>query len=96
MMSFFELNTLKVNINVPNFCRNDELSFSWTHYLLTDSEVFILFAENSQILLKISIILILLIFMFTVALYQKNWVVNNIKSSQVNSNSNSTHHCGRN
>ena len=32
--------------------------------LLTDSELFILFAENSQILLKISVILILLTFMY--------------------------------
>ena len=36
--------------------------------LLTDSELFILFAENSQILLKISVILILLTFICLVAL----------------------------
>jgi hypothetical protein len=43
-------------------CRNDELSstMSWIGCLLTDLELFILFAENSQILLKISVIPILL------------------------------------
>jgi hypothetical protein len=40
--------------SVPNFCHNDELS--WVDSLLTDSEVFILFAENSQIRLKNSVI----------------------------------------
>ena len=35
-------------------CHNDELSLSWFDCLLTDSEVFILFAEINQILLKIS------------------------------------------
>ena len=35
---------------------------SWVGYLLKDSELFILFAENSQILLKITVILILLTF----------------------------------
>ena len=39
--------------------------------LLKDSEVFILFAENSQILLKISVTPVLLTFMSLVALYQK-------------------------
>ena len=45
-------------------CRNDELSstMSWVGCLLKDTELFILFAENSQILLKISVIPILLIF----------------------------------
>ena len=45
-------------------CRNDELSstMSWVGCLLKDTELFILFAENSQILLKISFIPILLIF----------------------------------
>ena len=39
-------------------CRNDELSstMSWVGCLLKDSEFFILFSENSQILLKISVI----------------------------------------
>ena len=69
---------------MPNFCHNDELSssLSWVDCLLTDSEVFILFAENSQILLKISVVPIYLTFMYLVALYQKNWAVNNIKSTQ--------------
>ena len=46
-------------------CRNDELSLmmSWIDYLLLDSELFILFAENSQIFIKISAIPTLLTFM---------------------------------
>ena len=43
----------------------------WVDSLLTDSEGFFLFAENSQILVKISIILIFLTFMYLVTLYQK-------------------------
>jgi hypothetical protein len=68
---------------------NDELSLTmiWFGCLLKDSELFISFAENSQILLKISVILILLTFIYLVALYL---LVNN----QLNSSSNSTHHCG--
>ena len=44
---------------------NDELSstMSWVGCLLKDSELFILFAEISQIFLKISVITILLIFL---------------------------------
>ena len=42
---------------------------SWVGYLLDESELFILFAENSQILLKISVIPILLAFVYLVALY---------------------------
>ena len=57
--------------------------------LLTDSDLFILFAENSQILLKIYVIPILLTFMYLVAL---NLLVNN----QINSSLNSTHHFSRN
>ena len=70
-------------------CRNDELNstMSWVGCLLKDSELFILFAENSQILLKISVIPILLIFIYLAAL---NLLVNN----QLNSSSNSTHHYG--
>ena len=41
---------------------------SWVLYLLKDSELFIFFAESSQILLKISVILILLTFIYLVAL----------------------------
>jgi hypothetical protein len=52
--------------------------------LLEDSELFILLAENSQTLLKIPVIPILLTFMYLVAL---NLLVNN----QLNSSSNSTH-----
>ena len=49
--------------------RNDELSWmmSWVGCLLNDSELFILFAENSQILLNISVIPILLTFIYLVA-----------------------------
>ena len=70
-------------------CRNDVLSstMSWVGCLLPNSELFILFAENSQILFKISVIPILLTFIYLVAL---NLLVNN----QLNSSSNSTHHCG--
>ena len=61
---------------------------SWVGWLITkNSESFVLFAENSQILVKFSVIPILLIFMYPVAL---NLLVNN----QLNSSSNSTHHCG--
>ena len=41
---------------------------SWVGYLLTNSELFILFAENSQILLKISVIPILSTFIYLAAL----------------------------
>jgi hypothetical protein len=73
---------------VTIMCRNDELSsmMSRVGCVLPDSEFFILFAENSQMLLKISVITILLTFMYLVAL---NLFVNN----QLNSSWNSTHHC---
>jgi len=66
-------------------CHNDELSstMSWVGWLLKDSELFILFAENRQIRLKISVIPILLTFIYLVALYL---FVNN----QLNSSSNSS------
>ena len=56
--------------------RNDELSLamSLVGCLLKDSELFILFAENSQILLEISVIPIILAFIYLVAL---NLLVNN-------------------
>ena len=74
---------------VAIMCRNDELSstMSWVGCLLKDSKLFILFAENSQILLKISVIPILLTFIYLVAL---NLLVNN----HLNSSSKSTHHSG--
>ena len=59
----------KFNIEIESIiCRNDELSstMSWVGCLLKDSKVFILFAENSQILHKISAISILLTFMYLV------------------------------
>ena len=63
-------------------CRNDDLSsgMSWVGCLVNDSELFILFAENSQILLKISVIPILLTFMYLVAL---NLLVNNKLNSSL-------------
>ena len=63
-------------------CHNDELSWrmSWVGCLLKDSEIFVLFAENSQILLKISVIPILLTFMYLVAL---NLLVNNQLNSSL-------------
>ena len=60
------------------------MRMSWGGYLLKDSELFILFAEDSQILLKISVILILLTFIYLVALYL---LVNNQLNSSSNSNS---------
>ena len=55
---------------VTIMCRNDELSamMSCIGCLLKDSELFVLFVENSQILLKISVIPILLTFIYLVAL----------------------------
>ena len=78
-----------VDIWVTIMCHNDELSLtmSWVGCLLPDSELLILFAENSQIFPRISVIPILSTFMCLVAL---NLLVNN----QLNSSSNSTHHCG--
>ena len=79
--------------SVSNLCCNDEVCLiyaammSLVGCLLTDSELFISFAENSQILLKISVIPIPLTFIYLVAL---NLLVN----KQLNSSSNSTHHCG--
>jgi len=62
-------------------CHNDELSstMSWVGWLLKDSELFILFAENRQIRLKISVIPILLTFIYLVALYL--FVINQLNSS---------------
>ena len=55
---------------VTIMCCNDALSLlmSWAGCLLKDSELLIFFAENSQILLKISVIPILLIFIYLVEL----------------------------
>ena len=74
-----------LDTNVTIICRNDELSWMFTK--IKDSELFILDAENSQIRLKIYVIPILLTFIYLVVLYL---LVNN----QLNSLSNSTHHCG--
>ena len=74
---------------VPNSCRNDELNLtmSWVGCLLFNGfKLFILFAENSQNLLKISFILIFLTFMYLEAL---NLLVNNQHDTLLNS----THHC---
>ena len=53
---------------------------SWVGCLLKDSELFILFEENSQILFKISVIPILLTFIYLVAL---NLLVNNQLNSSL-------------
>ena len=53
---------------------------SWDGCLLPDSELFILFAENSQIFLKISDIPILLTFIYLIAL---NLLVNNQLNSSL-------------
>ena len=72
-----------------DFCDNYvwQSMMSWVGFLIKDSDVFILFAENSQILFKTSVIPILLTFLYLVAL---NMLVNN----QLDSSSNSTHHWG--
>ena len=56
--------------NVTIMCRYDELSLMMSQVgcLLKDSELFILFAGNSQILVKISVIPTLSTFMNLVAL----------------------------
>ena len=64
---------------------------SWVGCLLTDSELFILFEENSQILLKISVIPSLLTFMYLVAL---NLLVNNQLNSSLRQKL-STKHIGK-
>ena len=58
---------------------------SWVDCLLTDSELLILFAENSQIFLKISVIPINFIYLV---------VPNMLENNQLNSSSYSTHYCG--
>ena len=52
--------------NVTIMCLNDELSstMKWVGCLLKDSKLIILFAENSQILLKISVMPILVTLIF--------------------------------
>ena len=69
---------------VTVICHNDELCLTVISVgcSLNDLELFILFAENSQICLKISVIPILLTFIYLVA---QNLLVNN----QLNSLSNS-------
>ena len=69
------ISTSQIEIHVTIICRNDELSWkmSWVGCLLKDSELFILFTENNQILLNISVIPIpipiLFTFIYLVALY---------------------------
>ena len=53
---------------------------SWVGCLLKDSELLILFAENSQIILKISVIPILLTFIYREA---RNLLVNNQLNSSL-------------
>ena len=75
----------QIQICVTIMCRHDELSstMSWVGCLLKDSELFILFAENNQILLKISVFFILLTFIYLVG---PNLLVDN----QLNSSSSSS------
>ena len=77
-----EFDYVQLDSDPGDMCRNDELSLtmSWVGCLLKDSELFILFAENSQILLKISVIPILLTFIYLVAL---NLLVNNQLNSSL-------------
>ena len=67
---------------VTVMCHNDELSLTikWVGCLLPDSEIFILFAENSRILLKMLVIPIVLTFMYLVA---PNLLVNNQLTSSL-------------
>ena len=62
--------------------RNDEmgLMMRWGGCSQNDSELYMVFAENSQILLKISVILILLTFICLVSL---NLLVNNQLNSSL-------------
>ena len=59
----------RLNSYVTIMCRNDELrrTMSSVGCFLKDSELFTLLAENSQILLKISVIHILLTFIYLVS-----------------------------
>ena len=59
------------DLYVTIMCHDDQLSLTknWVGCLLTDSKIFILFAENSQILLKISVIHILWTFMYLLAVF---------------------------
>ena len=69
-IAIFLMSVKNLESSATIMCRKDELcsTMSWVGCLLKDSELFILFAENSQILLKISVIPILLTFMYLVAL----------------------------
>ena len=62
---------------IPIMCRNDELSWFFTKWFRV---FFILFAENSQIFLKNSVVSILLTFIYLVAL---NLFVNNQLNSSL-------------
>ena len=68
--------------NVTIMCRNDELSskMGWIGCLLKGSELLILFEDNCQIFLKISLIPIFLTFIYPVAL---NLLVNNQLNSSL-------------
>ena len=68
--------------NVTIMYRNNELSstMSWVGCFLKDSELFIVFAKNSRILLKISVNPIILNFMYLIAL---NLLVNNQLNSSL-------------
>ena len=61
-------------------CLISAAMMSWVGCLLTNSELFILCAENDQIILKISVIPILLTFIYMLAL---NLLVNNQLNSSL-------------
>ena len=63
---------VQLELNATVICHNDRWVRVWLDCLRIDSEGFMLLAESNQILLKISFILILLTFIYLVALYQKN------------------------
>ena len=66
-------------------CRNDELSstMSWFGSLLKYSELFVLLAESSQIILKISVILVIPIVLTFNYLEALNLLVNNQLNSSL-------------
>ena len=81
--SYFLMSVKILESSVTIMCRNDELSstMSCVGCLLKGSELFVLFAENRQILLKFSVIPILLTLMYLLAL---NLLVNNQLNSSLN------------
>ena len=73
-------------------CRNDELSWLFTKRFRVryGYPLSTLFAKNSQNLLRIAVITILLTFIYLIYLVAQNLLVNN----QLNSSFNATYLCG--